>query len=140
MAPYISWFILALLLLGLEMATGTFYMLVLSLAAALGGVAALAGLELAMQLALVGVAAVVGTVILRRTRGAHPDDKGNEGFDIGQPVRVLSWKDDGTARVHYRGADWDAAPESADMPREGVFYIKATQGSKLILSQHKPQQ
>jgi membrane protein implicated in regulation of membrane protease activity len=140
MAPYIYWFMLALLLLGLEMASGTFYMLVLSLAAALGGAAALAGLELTMQLALVGVAAVAGTLILRRTRSARPDDKGNEGFDIGQPVRVLSWNADGTARVHYRGADWDAEPESADMPREGVLYIKATKGSKLILSQHKPQQ
>lgn len=138
MAPYIYWFVLALLLLGLEMATGTFYMLVFSLAAALGGLAALAGLELAMQLSLAGVAAVVGTVILRRMRSARPETKGNEGFDIGQPVSVLSWNADGTARVHYRGADWDAELESGDMPREGVFYIKATQGSKLILSQHKP--
>lgn len=138
MAPYIYWFVLSLVLLGLEMATGTFYMLVLSLAVAIGGLAALAGLGLAMQLTLVGVAAVVGTVILRRTRRARPDDKSNEGFDIGQPVKVLSWNADGTARVYYRGADWDAEPESGDTPREGVLYIKATQGSKLILSQHKP--
>jgi membrane protein implicated in regulation of membrane protease activity len=138
MAPYIYWFMLALLLLGLEMATGTFYMLVLSLAAGLGGVVALAGLELALQLTLAGAAAVVGTVILRRMRSARPDEKGNPGFDIGQPVQVVAWHDDGTARVRYRGADWDAEPESGDMPRDATLYIKATQGSKLILTQHKP--
>jgi membrane protein implicated in regulation of membrane protease activity len=138
MASYIYWFMLALLLLGLEMATGTFYMLVLSLAVALGGVAALAGMELAMQLTLVGVAAVAGTVILRRTRSARPDAASNSSLDIGQPVQVVAWNADGTARVHYRGADWDAELESGDMPREGVLYIKATQGSKLILTQHKP--
>ena len=41
MAVYIYWFLLALVLLGLEMATGTFYLLVLSLAMAIGGFAAL---------------------------------------------------------------------------------------------------
>lgn len=138
MAPYIYWIILALVLLGVEMATGTFYMLVLSLAMALGGVLALAGLALPLQMTLVGLAAVIGTALLRRVRSGRPDNAKHDSLDVGQSVRVLAWKEDGTARVHYRGADWDAEPESADMPRDGVFYIKATQGSKLILTQHKP--
>ena len=138
MAHYIYWFTLALVLLGLEMATGTFYMLVLSVAVALGGVAALAGLEFTMQMALVGVAAVVGTFILRRIKGGRPAGAESNNLEIGQSVKVIRWNDDGTARVHYRGADWDAAPESADTPRDTTLYIKATLGSKLILSQHKP--
>jgi membrane protein implicated in regulation of membrane protease activity len=138
MAPYIYWFMLALLLLGLEMATGTFYMVVLSVAASIGGIAALTGLDMTLQITLAGVAAVAGTVTLRRMRSARPDDAGNPSFDIGQPVQVVAWNDDGTARVRYRGADWDAEPESVDTPHEGTLYIKATQGSKLILSQHKP--
>lgn len=138
MEPYVYWFMLALVLAGLEMATGTFYMLVLSGAMALGGVTALAGMELVMQMVMAGVTAIVGALVLRRIKGARPAAVGSNSFDIGQPVKVLTWNADGTARVHYRGAEWDAAPESGDTPREGMLYIKAMQGSKLILTQHKP--
>ncbi len=137
MADYIYWFMLALVLAGLEMSTGTFYMLVLSGAMALGGVAALVGLEQTMQMVVTGVVAVIGALVLRRIKGARPASVGSNSFDIGQPVKVLTWNADGTARVHYRGAEWDAEPESTHTPREGVLYIKAIQGSKLILTQHK---
>ena len=43
MAVYVYWFLLALVLLGLEMVTGTFYLLVVSIAMAIGGLAALLG-------------------------------------------------------------------------------------------------
>jgi membrane protein implicated in regulation of membrane protease activity len=138
MEPYVYWFVLALVLLGVEMATGTFYILVLSIAVALGGVAALAGFEQTMQMALTGVAAVIGTVILRRMKGARPQAAGSNSLDIGQAVKVVVWNADGTARVQYRGAEWDAELESADTSREAMLYIKAMQGSKLILTQHKP--
>ncbi len=137
MAHYTLWFMLALALLGVEMATGTFYMLVLSGAVALGGVAALAGWELHTQLSLAGIAGVAGIVMLRRLRKSHPADAANIGIDIGQPVRVVSWNEDGTARVQYRGAEWDAEPESTHTPHEATLYIKAMQGSKLILTHHK---
>ena len=137
MADYIYWFMLALVLAGLEMATGTFYMLVLSGAMALGGLAALAGMELAIQMVVAGVAAVIGALVLRRIKGAKPANADSNSLDIGQPVKVLTWNADGTARVHYRGAEWDAEPESSDTPREGILYIKAMQGSKLILTQHQ---
>jgi membrane protein implicated in regulation of membrane protease activity len=138
MAAYIYWFMLALVLLGLEMTSGTFYMLVLSMAVALGGVAALAGLGLVWQLSLAGAAAVIGTLILRQSRITRPADAKNDSFDIGQPVQVIAWNENGTARVHYRGAEWDALPESAVTSPDAAFYIKAVQGSKLILTQQKP--
>jgi membrane protein implicated in regulation of membrane protease activity len=138
MAAYIYWFMLALVLLGLEMTSGTFYMLVLSMAVALGGVAALAGLGLVWQLSLAGAAAVIGTLILRQSRITRPADAKNDSFDIGQPVQVIAWNENGTARVHYRGAEWDALPEGAVTSPDAAFYIKAVQGSKLILTQQKP--
>jgi membrane protein implicated in regulation of membrane protease activity len=138
MAAYIYWFMLALVLLGLEMTSGTFYMLVLSMAVALGGVAALAGLGLVWQLSLAGAAAVIGTLILRHSRITRPADAKNDSFDIGQPVQVIAWNENGTARVHYRGAEWDALPEGAVTSPDAAFYIKAVQGSKLILTQQKP--
>ncbi len=138
MALYAVWFIMALVLLGLEMTTGTFYMLVVAAALAIGGVAALLGLEPHVQLAIAAVAGIVGIVVLNRIRKARPAQAPGIGMDIGQPVRVVSWNADGTARVHYRGAEWDAEPESSDTPHDATLYIKALHGSKLILTQHKP--
>jgi len=137
MEPYIYWLILALILLGVEMATGTFYMLVLSVAMALGGLVALAGMGLAVQMTLAGLAAVIGTFILRRIKGGRPAGAESNSLDTGQPVKIIRWNDDGTARVHYRGAEWDAELESADTARDATLYIKAMQGNKLILTQHK---
>ena len=134
MPPYAYWFILAFGLLALEMATGTFYMLMLAAALATGGVAALFGLGLPVQITLAALAGIVGTIILRRMKSIRPADAASQGLDTGQPVQVIAWHEDGSARVHYRGAEWDAEPESADMPHDGMFYIKEIHGSKLILT------
>lgn len=140
MAPYVYWFLLALVLLALEMATGTFYMLVLGIALGVGGIAALFGFGLPLQLMLSAAVGIAGTVILRRAKFGRPEVALSQGLDIGLPVQVVLWRDDGTARVHYRGAEWDAEPESADTPRGQTLYIKAMRGSILILTHHKPQQ
>ena len=138
MAIYIYWFLLALILLGLEMATGTFYLLIVSLAMAIGGGAALLDLRLPVQLVLAALSGVVGTFILRRWKGGHAGDAASQSFDTGQSVRVLSWKEDGTARVFYRGAEWDAETEGDDIKRDGKFFIKETRGSILVLTHQKP--
>jgi membrane protein implicated in regulation of membrane protease activity len=138
MAAYTYWFILALILLGVEMMSGTFYMLVLSIAVGLAGVAAWAGLAMVWQITLAGVAAIIGTLILRRSKVTRTADANKDSLDIGQTVRLVSWNDDGSMRVYYRGAEWDAEPESADVHRDGMLYIKTIQGSKLILTQTRP--
>lgn len=137
MAPYIIWFLLSLGLLALEMATGTFYLLVLSIAVALGGVAALLGLDLPTQLTLCALAGVVGIVTLRRSKSARIAESDSQNLDVGEPVQVLSWRENGAARVMYRGAEWDAELESAQVSREGPLYIKAMHGSRLILTDRK---
>lgn len=139
MAPYVYWFLLALVLLVLEMATGTFYMLVLSIALGVGGAVALLGLNLPLQLTCSAVTGIVGTVILRRAKFGRPDTASSQGLDVGQPVQPLTWRDDGSLRVFYRGAEWNAELESADMPRDQSLYIKAMRGSTLILTHRKPQ-
>lgn len=138
MAVYIYWFLLALVLLGLEMATGTFYLLVLSIAMAVGGSAALLDASVAWQLSLCALAAVVGTISLRQWKNGRFNEAADASLDVGQPVQVETWHENGTARVLYRGAAWDAEPESADMPRAGTFYIKEMRGSSLVLTHRKP--
>lgn len=139
MAPYVYWFLLALGLVILELATGTFYMLVLALALAIGGVAALFGLSESIQFTLSAVAGVVGTLILQRVRRAKSAHEPNQSLDIGQLVQNVSWRKDGSARVFYRGTEWDAEPEHKDTPHEGPFYIKELRGSTLIITHRKPQ-
>ena len=138
MAVYVYWFILALALMALEMATGTFYLLMLGIAVGIGGIAALFGLSLPLQLTLSAIAGIVGTVILRRVRRDMVPAASNQSLDIGQPVQSVTWHENGTARAFYRGAEWDAEPESADTPHTGPLYIKAMRGSTLILTHRKP--
>ena len=140
MEPYVYWFLLAFGLLALEMATGTFYMLIVSIASGLAGIAALLGLNLPLQIMLSAVASIIGTLILRRMKGMSTGKVISQSLDIGQSVRVISWREDGVARVHYRGTEWDAELESSSLQRDGVLYIKAIEGSKLILTPYKPQQ
>jgi len=136
---YAYWFIAALILLILELATGTFYILVVSLAVAIGGLVALSGGDMTLQLAASGLAGIIGTMILRKTRRARPAQETDNNLDIGQAVQRVQWHKDGTGKAFYRGAEWSAEAASADMPREGTFYIKALRGSTLILTNHKPE-
>jgi membrane protein implicated in regulation of membrane protease activity len=137
MDNYIYWFMLALVLLGMEMVTGTFYLLIVAVAMAVGGLAAFLGMSLAWQLILGAVTGITGTIILRRWKSGHATEATNGSLDIGQPVRVIKWHDNGSARVFYRGAEWDAELESAETPRDGTLYIAAVRGSGLVLTHRK---
>ena len=139
MAPYVYWFLLALGLVMLELVTGTFYMLVLALALGIGGFAALFGLSEPMQYTLSAITGVIGTLILQYLRRGKTQPSSAQDLDIGQPVQSVTWNKDGSARAMYRGAEWDAEPESPDLPREGPLYIKALRGSTLILTNRKPE-
>ncbi len=138
MVSYVYWFLLALVLLGLEMATGTFYLLILSIALAVGGIAALLGFGMPAQLAWAALAGIAGIIVLRRWKGGRTGDAAGQNLDAGLPVKVLTWRDDGTARVFFRGAEWDAELDAPDSAREGTFYVKAMRGSVIILTSQKP--
>jgi membrane protein implicated in regulation of membrane protease activity len=138
MAIYVYWFLLALVLLGLEMATGTFYLLVISVASGVAGLAALIELGISVQLSLGALTCAAGIVILRRRKIGVSADISSQSLDEGHTVKVLTWREDGTARVFYRGAEWDAELAEGVSGHEGVFYIKAMHGSILVLTHQKP--
>lgn len=137
MAMYVYWFLLALILVGLEMATGTFYLLIVAIAMATGGAAALLDLVFAAQLSLAALAGIIGIILLLRWKGKHVSDAISQSLDKGQPVKILTWRDDGSARVFYRGTEWDAELQDKDGGQEGVFYIKDIRGSILVLTNRK---
>jgi len=59
-------------------------------------------------------------------------------LDIGQAVQVRTWHPDGTARVEYRGTQWNAELAAIDARRADTMYIVATRGSTLVLSAQRP--
>jgi membrane protein implicated in regulation of membrane protease activity len=134
MTMYYLWWIAAAILVGVEMMTGTFYLLVLAVAAAAAGVLAFVGLDFWWQVAGAALVAIVGTYLLhawKKKNATQPKLSAN--LDVGQRVRVNEWRDDGSARVTYRGAQWDAVMESEMTPKREQMVIVATRGSQLVL-------
>jgi membrane protein implicated in regulation of membrane protease activity len=138
MNDYWIWWILAALLIGAEMLTGTFYLLAVGIAFAFGGIAAWLGAQLPLQLLTAGVLAVVGTVYAHWWRRRAGDPAPMPGFDVGQSVRVEAWQPDGTARVAYRGTQWNGVLASPETPRRDTMYIVGTRGSTLVLAAERP--
>jgi membrane protein implicated in regulation of membrane protease activity len=136
------WWIAAGLLVAVELATGTFYLLMLSVGMAAAALAAHLGANTTTQLlcvALVGGGAVAAWH-RKRQREPAPRPAGQDpavSLDIGQRVHVSHWHADGTARVHYRGSVWTARlqdPAAAGaVPETGDFLVRAVDGSELLL-------
>ena len=133
MQAYMLWWIVAAVLVGIELATSTFYLLVYGLAAAAAGVAAWLGAGTGLQLAVAAVIAAAGTLVLRRWKRSteHPESFLQD-LDIGQTVLLDVWAE-GRGQVRYRGAVWDAESESANVDTARPLIIRAFKGNVLIL-------
>ncbi|MEO8935590.1 MAG: NfeD family protein [Burkholderiaceae bacterium] len=133
------WFVIAFGLLVAELMTGTFYLLMVAVGCVVGGVAAVLGADLPLQLVCGAAIGIAATMILRRTRWGHKrlhaDAAENRDviLDIGQVVQVHAWHE-GTAHVRYRGCQWDATLEPGADSRPGAQVIKAIRGSTLIVA------
>lgn len=132
------WWIAAGVLIAAELATGTFYLLMLAVGAAAGALAAHLGLSPTGQMltaALVGGAAIVAWHSRRsRAPQAAPASRNPDvNLDIGQQVQVDAWSADGLAQVHYRGAAWQARFIGSAPAQSGRHVIRAVEGSCLLL-------
>lgn len=139
MAAYWMWWIAAVTLIAVELLVGSFYLLVIGLAVAFGGLAALLGASAPLQWLVAGVLGVIGTMVLRRwKRGLMAKMPVQPGLDIGAQVQVMTWGPGNTARVSYRGSSWDAELAAPDTPQAETMYITAMRGSVLILADRRP--
>ena len=134
-SAYVIWWIMAAVLVGVELATGTFYLLAVGAAFAIGGLAAYAGMEAWVQFAAAIAFSIAGIGLAHRWRQRRAQPPPMPGLDVGQTVRVIEWRDNGTARVHYRGSQWDAELASADTPRAETMMIQDMRGSVLVLTE-----
>lgn len=132
MPPHVFWWILAFVLVALELTTGTFYLLLYGLAAGAAGLVGWLGLGAEWQLLAAAIIAVAGTVGLRRWRNPSSGGPGLQDLDIGQQVRVESWSD-GRGQVRYRGTEWDAEAENPAVDPAKPLYIRAMRGTVLVV-------
>ncbi len=134
MVPQYFWWIAAAILVGVEMMSGTFYLLIVAVACVVGGIVAVMGYDTGWQWGLAAVVEVAGTMaVVRWKKRFMSKPKLSNNLDIGQKVSVLEWHEDGTARVSYRGTQWDAVLDSVSTPRREHMMIMETRGSRLVL-------
>jgi len=138
--PYVAWAILGLILVIAELVTGTFYLVMLGVAAFGASLAAWLGYDFPIQSIVAAAVAGAGAywVHLYRVKNATQQ---MPPLDAGQPANFEAWVDQGArlARVRYRGASWDARVTGAEAPEPGsIVYVLSTQGNTLNVSQKHP--
>lgn len=132
------WWIVAGVLVAIELATGTFYLLMLALGAVAGALAQWAGLDAAAQVVAAALVGGGATSLWHIRRARHPKSAPASSnpdvlLDIGQTVLVNQWRADGTARVSYRGSEWDAHLAPSRPAQAGAHRITAVHGNRLEL-------
>ena len=132
------WWIVTGVLVAVELATGSFYLLMLALGAAAAAIAAHFGLSSNVQLlvgAVVGAGAVAGWHFKRRGTPAGPgaaEDR-DVNLDIGETVQVNDWDAQGSGSTQYRGARWQVRHMGSAVPQAGRFVIRRVEANRLFV-------
>ena len=133
------WWLLAGVTIAVELATGTFYLLMISIGFAAAAVAAHSGVPMTGQII---AAAVVGggAVVMWHWQGSKKpkslpaDANPDVHIDIGGEVTVAAWNADGTTNVNYRGSNWTAVlAEKNAAQTVGQYRIKEMSGNRLLI-------
>ena len=133
------WWIGAGVLVAAELATGTFYLLMIALGAVAGALAAHVGLGGTAQLVAAAIVGGGATALwhwrrMRAPRSAPFQSNRDVNLDVGERVRVDAWAADRSARVSYRGAGWTVVFAGEGMPLPGDYTIVAVEGSRLVVT------
>lgn len=132
------WWVGAGLLVAVELATGTFYLLMMALGMVAGAVSAHLGLGTTGQVvvaAVVGGGATAAWHLLKPAASHTPIAQNSDvNIDIGERVHVDTWNADGTARVAYRGSTWTARLAPNAPATAGPHRVSAVEGNWLVLS------
>ena len=140
METYLIWLVAGFVLVIAELVTGTFFLLVLGIAAFAGSATAWFGLGFWAEALCAAAVAVAGVFWVRQNRRKmqQPD---MASLDVGQAVVFDSWisREQGAARVTYRNTQWDAevSGERELNPGQALF-IHAVEGSTLKVAKTRP--
>lgn len=137
MSEFSLWLVLAGILLIAEITTGTFYLLMVSLGALMGALAAEFGLPLSGQIGVASLFAVVATLGLKYSRrNKTASSQASDQLDVGNRVQVQHWDENRRATTQYRGASW--AVETVDKePQSGLHEIIDVHGN-ILKVKHLP--
>jgi len=140
MDTYLLWLVAGFVLVIAELVTGTFFLLVLGIAAFAGSATAWFGLGFWLEASCAAVVAVAGVFWVRQQRktAQQPD---MASLDVGQAVLFDVWisREQGVARVKYRNTQWDAeVVGEREFGPDQVLFIHAVQGNTLTVATTKP--
>ena len=132
------WWIAAGVLVAGELATGTFYVLMLAIGCVFGALASYTQVGFLAQVViatLVGGGAVLAWHRKRMSEPARLPPQANRdiNLDIGEQVPVDGWNADGTARVTYRGSSWNARYIGDGPAAPGLHVIVEMRHNELAL-------
>jgi membrane protein implicated in regulation of membrane protease activity len=136
----IVWAVIGLVLVIVELLTGTFYLLMLGVAAFGAALTAYLGFDFGTQSIVAAVVSAAGCY------GVHVYKAKNRAqqmapIDAGMPASFESWLDAGArlAKVRYRGASWEARVEGLEAIEPGAtVYVLAADGNTLRVAKKRP--
>ena len=132
------WWLLAGGLVAAELATGTFYLLMLAIGASAAALTAHMQLTVSTQIVVGSVVGGLAVVLWRLYQNqmakSHPQAHASQHLDIGEKVQVTAWNDQGVAQVQHRGAAWRAICAEGQTQENGTYQIADIQGNTLVLS------
>lgn len=132
------WWVAAGIAVAAELATGTFYLLMIGLGLGAGAVAARLGVSMAAQVIVASAIGGGATVFWHWSRRRQPPaaaarENRDVHLDIGERVTVTAWAGDRTARVTYRGSAWTARLAPGAAPVTGEHQVVAVENNWLVL-------
>lgn len=135
---WLIWVLAGLVLAGIELLSGTFYLLVIGGACLVTAAASYLGSSLLTQSVIFAATALAGCFVVNRirARAGHREEESRrlQNIDEGNLVRVASFDSAGCAKVNYRGTLWEARLDDPSLASPGTYRIKKVDGNLLILT------
>lgn len=141
MEDYVIWLLVGLILIGVEIVTGTFYLLVLGIAAFAAALVAYLGMGMMVEALAVSIVSVVGLIAVSKWRKGQKSTAESNNIDVGQTVIFVAWvsEDSRIARVKYRDTNWEAEVLSSHaLKPHDLLWICGANGNQLQVSSVKP--
>ena len=130
------WAVVIILSLVLEMSTGSFFLLAVSVGAIVANINNHLGCSISEQLTQAAIVTVIAVAVIylvkKHFEKSAPQEK-PQSLDLGHTVKVEKVEADGMAKVFYRGAYWLAQGERCQALKPGIYQIDGVIGQVLIL-------
>lgn len=137
----LSWLVYGVLCILAEFISAKGYLIAIGLAFMYPAAAEYLGATLAQQWGILAVGALLHSGILFMfRRGRKSGGASGPKVNIGDRVEVIEWLDECSARVRYRGEEWQADKVIDRMPDAPSGTIREVKGTRLVIATESPGQ